>query len=303
MSAGRTRLARSPMRTASDSRSTRVMRRRSICCSSTSTTTFTPIQVIPLDPQVNKTFHFWHVYVKGVKAGHALRLPRRRPATTSHGQRPPLQPEQGADRPVRAAASPTTLWDRGAACGPDDNVATSMRSVDHRPDGLRLGGRPAAQPADERDDHLRDARPRLHPARRPSGVEHPGTFAGLVEKIPYLKWLGVTAVELLPVHEFDECECSCTNPIDRRAAAQLLGLQHGRFFAPQGRLLRQPRGGRPDPRVPRHGQGAPRGRHRGHPRRGLQPHRRGRRPRADVSLPRPRQQHLLLPGPTTGGTT
>ena len=28
-----------------------------------------PIQVIPLDPQVNKTFHFWHVYVEGARPG------------------------------------------------------------------------------------------------------------------------------------------------------------------------------------------------------------------------------------------
>ena len=37
-----------------------------------------------------------------------------------------------------------------------------------------------------------------------SGTEHPGTFAGLKEKIPYLKELGITAVELMPIFEFDE---------------------------------------------------------------------------------------------------
>lgn len=37
-----------------------------------------------------------------------------------------------------------------------------------------------------------------------SGVEYPGTFAGIQEKIPYLKELGVTAVELMPIFEFDE---------------------------------------------------------------------------------------------------
>ena len=40
-----------------------------------------------------------------------------------------------------------------------------------------------------------------HPS---SGVEHPGTFAGLMEKIPYLKELGINAVELMPIFEFDE---------------------------------------------------------------------------------------------------
>ena len=38
-----------------------------------------------------------------------------------------------------------------------------------------------------------------HPS---SGVEHPGTYLGVIEKIPYLQSLGVTAVELMPVHEF-----------------------------------------------------------------------------------------------------
>ena len=39
-----------------------------------------------------------------------------------------------------------------------------------------------------------------------SGVKHQGTFAGIVEKIPYLKELGVNCVELMPIHEFDEFE-------------------------------------------------------------------------------------------------
>jgi isoamylase len=41
----------------------------------------------------------------------------------------------------------------------------------------------------------------IHPS---SGVEHPGTYRGLMEKIPYFKELGVTAVELMPVQEFNE---------------------------------------------------------------------------------------------------
>ena len=56
----------------------------------------------------------------------------------------------------------STLWDRVAACGPDDNVAQLAAQRRHRHDRLRLGGRPAAQPADAGDGHLRDARPRLH---------------------------------------------------------------------------------------------------------------------------------------------
>jgi len=45
-----------------------------------------------------------------------------------------------------------------------------------------------------------------------SGVQHPGTFEGIIEKIPYLKALGVTAVELMPINEFDETDCPFLDP-------------------------------------------------------------------------------------------
>jgi glycogen operon protein len=49
----------------------------------------------------------------------------------------------------------------------------------------------------------------IHPK---SGVDHPGTYRGLMEKIPYLKTLGVTAVELMPVQEFNETSVTRKNP-------------------------------------------------------------------------------------------
>jgi isoamylase len=39
-----------------------------------------------------------------------------------------------------------------------------------------------------------------------ANVKHPGTFLGLLEKIPYLKALGINTIELMPIHEFNECE-------------------------------------------------------------------------------------------------
>jgi glycogen operon protein len=45
-----------------------------------------------------------------------------------------------------------------------------------------------------------------------SGVRHPGTFAGLAQKIEYLKDLGITGLELLPIDEFDETDCPFVNP-------------------------------------------------------------------------------------------
>jgi len=65
-----------------------------------------------------------------------------------------------------------------------------------------------------------------------SGVAHPGTFAGLAEKIPYLKKLGVTAVELLPVNEFEEADTNRVNPFTGDLLLNLWGYQPTAFFAP-----------------------------------------------------------------------
>ena len=75
---------------------------------------------------------------------------------------------------------------------------------------LRLGGRRAAAAAVLADHHLRDARARVHPASqlRRCRKRRAAPIAGLIEKIPYLQRLGITAVELLPVFQFDAQDCS-----------------------------------------------------------------------------------------------
>jgi glycogen operon protein len=63
-------------------------------------------------------------------------------------------------------------------------------------------------------------------------VAHPGTFAGLAEKIPYLKQLGVTAVELLPINEFEEADSDRLNPFTGDPLVNFWGYQSRAFFAP-----------------------------------------------------------------------
>jgi isoamylase len=66
-----------------------------------------------------------------------------------------------------------------------------------------------------------------------SGVKHPGTFAGLVEKIASLKDLGVNCVELMPVFEFDETENKRTNPTSGETLCNYWGYSTVGFFAPK----------------------------------------------------------------------
>lgn len=80
-----------------------------------------------------------------------------------------------------------------------------------------------------------------------SGVKHRGTFEGIVEKIPYLKRLGITAVELLPAYEYDECMYdteyapatmeeaiqNCTKPGRKAKRLNCWGFQKGFYFSPK----------------------------------------------------------------------
>ncbi len=70
----------------------------------------------------------------------------------------------------------------------------------------------------------------IHPQ---SGVDHPGTYRGLMEKIPYLKTLGVTAVELMPVQEFNETSVTRRNPQTSQPLRNYWGYDPVVFFAPK----------------------------------------------------------------------
>lgn len=64
-----------------------------------------------------------------------------------------------------------------------------------------------------------------------SGVKRNGTFAGIVEKLPYLKELGVNCVELMPIFEFDEFENS--RVVDGKRLYNYWGYSTVDFFAPK----------------------------------------------------------------------
>lgn len=162
-----------------------------------------PAHIISLDLDRNRTFYYWHVFVKGIKAGQLY-------GYRAHG---PYKPERGLRfdgqkvlvDPYARAVMYGSNYEREAAARPGDNCAHAMKSVVTDPRDynwesdiplqlpyagsviyeLNVGG------------FTRHPSSGLEPAKR-------GTYAGLIGKIPYLKELGITAVELLPVQQFDE---------------------------------------------------------------------------------------------------
>jgi len=69
-----------------------------------------------------------------------------------------------------------------------------------------------------------------------SHVQAPGTYSAIIEKIPYLKELGVNAVELLPIFEFDECENPRKNPKTAKRLYNYWGYSTVNYFTPMKRF-------------------------------------------------------------------
>ncbi|MGE3803069.1 MAG: glycogen debranching protein GlgX [Gemmataceae bacterium] len=183
-----------------------------------------PARVIRLDPNLQRTFYYWHIFVPGLKAGQL------------YGFRAagPFQPEQGHRfdgtkvllDPYGRAVAYGNSYQREAARHPGDNGSHCMKSVVMDPRAYDWEGdvppRRAFGGSVIYEMHV--AGFTRHPS---SGVaaERRGTYAGVIERIPHLQELGVTAVELLPVLQFDEQEL-------RPGCRDYWGYNPVAFFAP-----------------------------------------------------------------------
>src|SRR5438067_6542495 len=130
--------------------------------------------------------------------------------------------------PAATALSGGVVWGQSKEPEPDRSVRRSLfirRSFNWRED---LPPRTPVADSIIYELHVRGFT--CHPS---SGVAQPGTFAGLMEKLPYLQWLGVTAVELLPIHEFDECDCPFSNPWTGEPLRNYWGYNSIAFAAPK----------------------------------------------------------------------
>lgn len=161
-----------------------------------------PSRVIPLDPDLHRTSHYWHIFVPGIKPGQLYGYRADGPSDPKSGQR--FDKQKVLLDPYGKSVSVGEHYSRAAACKPGDNAATSMKSVVADLSTFEWeGDRPLYRP------FRRSVIYEMHVAgftRHPSsGVSaaNRGSYCGVIENIPYLQGLGITAVELLPVYQFD----------------------------------------------------------------------------------------------------
>ena len=150
-----------------------------------------PVEVISFDPTHDRWGDVWSIFVPGLKHGQLYHFQADGPFDPSAGHR---------FDPTARLVDPYAKALVGHFLHHDDRIIRPPKSVvvDDRFDW-------------QGDRHLRheladtiiyELHIRGFTASPSSGVAHPGTYLGVIEKIPYLKSLGVTAVELMPIHEF-----------------------------------------------------------------------------------------------------
>jgi glycogen operon protein len=148
-----------------------------------------PARIIDLDAASNRSYHYWHVFVPDIKAGQLYGYRVHGPWDPANGQR------------FDASRVLLDPYARAVAGAPAMKSVT-IDSHDYDWEGDRPLQRPASQTVIY-EMHVRGLTRHAN-----SGVAENlrGTYRGVIEKIPYLQQLGITAVELLPVFQFDSLD-------------------------------------------------------------------------------------------------
>ncbi len=183
-----------------------------------------PAVTIELDPVRNRTGDMWHVWVAGVAAGQAYAYRVDGPDDPADGHR--FDRRQVLLDPYAQALAPA-WWNDGHDAA---DARWRARSLVIDPHFDWQGDRPLRHPWSRTviyEMHVRGFT--MHPS---SAVAQPGTFRGLVAKIPYLKELGVKSVELMPVAEFNPRELTLTDPESGQRLRNYWGYSSVGFFAP-----------------------------------------------------------------------
>ncbi len=194
-----------------------------------------PFATIGLDPDINRTFFFWHVFVEGIGPGVAYTWRADGPRECNHSGLRFHPGRELLDPWARAVCD--LFWDRPLACLNGQGPWPSMRAVvPETPSYDWEGDTPLVVPPEEEIIYeLHVGGFTKHPS---SGVSTPGTFKGLIEKIPYLKSLGITAVELMPIMAFDAQDVP--ERVRQKGLKNFWGYSTHSFFAPHAAYFSDP---------------------------------------------------------------
>jgi glycogen operon protein len=171
-----------------------------------------PLQVVQLDPNTNRTYFYWHVLVVGLRPG-AFYTWR-------------IDGKEVVDPWARAVTD--AVWNRQRAVSHPGSTGHSLRAM------VTANPEPASRESALTPSLSGGVIYELHVGgftQHPSSeVQYPGTFLGLIEKIPYLKELGVTHVELLPVIAFDDQDVP--QAVQARNLRNYWGYSPHSFYSP-----------------------------------------------------------------------
>jgi len=198
---------------------------------------------IRLDPRDNRTGDLWHVYVHGLAPGALYLYKVDGPYRPEEGLR--FNPNKALIDPYAKALAGDSVWGTRHAMGYDPASADHDLSFSAEDDAAYM---PKCVVVDDSEFdwkgdkplnyHLRDTviyetHVRGLTMNPNSRVEYPGTYRGVVEKIPHFKGLGITSLEFLPLHEFDELGNPRRDPVTGDRLHDYWGYSTIAFFAPK----------------------------------------------------------------------
>ena len=181
----------------------------------------TEIAAFPFDSKYNRTGDVWHAFITGLDPGVEYAYRMDGPKAMPHC----FDPTHVLSDPYAIALNGRRHWGDRTNQPADCLRRAVLAGNEYDWEFDQPINRPLA------DSIIYELHVRGFTMHSSSRVSHPGTFRGIIDKIPYLKDLGITAIELLPVTEFDELESDRINPEDGTPLYNFWGYHPLSFFA------------------------------------------------------------------------
>ncbi len=201
-------------------------------------TALDPKGYFELEPTVHRTGDLWHACIKGAKPGMCFVFQADGPFAPAEGHR--FNRHRALLDPYAVVLTEVENWDFSIHCDqwlkqhPGEDIPKAqyrVKGMIPQEDGFDWGNdRPLKTPWPETviyETHVRGLT--IHPS---SCARYPGTFLGVIEKIPYFKELGITAIEFMPLQQFNPHELQRNNPLTGEPLVNYWGYSTVAFFAP-----------------------------------------------------------------------